>query len=60
MSAQEYFEALMSRHTKIQARGIIEAKLIQLDAKMNKNGFTPEDLAEERLLKETKKLIIEK
>ena len=59
MSAQEYFEALMSRHTKLQARGIIEHKLIQLDAK-NKNGFTPEDLAEERLLKETKKLIIEK
>jgi hypothetical protein len=29
-------------------------------AKMNKNGFTPEDLSEERLLKETKKLIIEK
>ena len=60
MTPQEYFEVLMSRHTKLQARGIIEHKLIQLDAKMNKYGFTPEDLAEERLLKETKKLIIEK
>ena len=60
MSAQEYFEALMSRHTKIQARGIVELKLSQLEAKMDKHGFTPEDLAEERLLKETKKLIIEK
>lgn len=58
MSAQEYFEVLMSRHTKIQARGIIEAKLSQLDAKMSKYGFTPDDLAEERLLKDTKKLII--
>lgn len=60
MSAQEYFEALMSRHTKIQARGIVELKLSQLEVKMDKYGFTPEDLAEERLLKETKKLIIEK
>jgi ribosome assembly protein YihI (activator of Der GTPase) len=60
MSAQEYFEVLMTRHTKIQARAIIESKLSQLDAKMNKYGFTPDDLAEERLLKETKKLIIEK
>ncbi len=50
----------MSRHTKLQARGIIEHKLVQLEAKMDKHGFTPEDLAEERLLKETKKLIIEK
>ncbi len=50
----------MTRHTKIQARAIIESKLSQLDAKMNKYGFTPDDLAEERLLKETKKLIIEK
>jgi hypothetical protein len=60
MNAQEYFEALMTRHTKIQARAIIESKLSQLDAKMNKNGYTAEDLAEERLLKETKKLIIDK
>lgn len=60
MSAQEYFETLMTRHTKTQARGIIENKLAQLEAKMDKNGFTPQDLAEERLLKETKKLIIEK
>ena len=60
MSAQEYFEALMSRHTKMQARGIVELKLSQLEAKMDKYGFTPEDLAEERMLKETKKLIIEK
>ena len=60
MSAQEYFEILMTRHTKIQARGIVESKLAQLEAKMDKYGFTPEDLAEERLLKETKKLIIEK
>jgi hypothetical protein len=44
----------------LQARGIIEAKLIQLDAKMNKHGYTPQDLAEERLLKETKALILAK
>ena len=44
MSAQEYFEALMSRHTKLQARGIIEHKLVQLEAKMDKHGFTPEEL----------------
>jgi hypothetical protein len=60
MSAKEYFETLMTRHTKLQARGIIEAKLIQLDAKMNKHGYTPQDLAEERLLKETKALILAK
>lgn len=60
MDAKEYFEALMSRHTKLQARGIIENKLIQLDAKMNKYGFTSDDLAEERLLKETKALILAK
>ena len=60
MTAQQYFEILMTRHTKIQARGIVESKLTQLEAKMDKYGFTPEDLAEERLLKETKKLIIEK
>jgi hypothetical protein len=60
MTPQEYFEALMSRHTKMQARGIIEHKLSQLEAKMDKYGFTAEDLAEERLLRDTKKLIIEK
>jgi hypothetical protein len=60
MSANEYFEALISRHTKTQARTIIENKLAQLEAKMEKYGFTPEDLAEERLLKETRKLIIQK
>ena len=50
----------MTRHTKTQARAIVESKLSQLEAKMDKYGFTPQDLAEERLLKETKKLIIEK
>ena len=60
MSAKEYFEVLMTRHTKMQARAIVESKLSQLEAKMDKYGFTPEDLAEERMLKETKKLIIDK
>ena len=60
MTPQEYYDLLMKRYSKLEARGIIESKLIKLDAKMNKFGFTPDDLAEERLLKETKKLIIEK
>lgn len=60
MNPKEYFEVLMTRHTKIQARTIVELKLSQLDIKMSKYGFTTEDLAEERFLKETKKLIIEK
>lgn len=60
MNPKEYFEVLMTRHTKIQARTIVELKLSQLDIKMSKYGFTTEDLAEDRFLKETKKLIIEK
>lgn len=57
MKAEEILNDLLSRHTKLQTRNILESKLLTLDAKMNKFGFTPEDLEEERTYKKAIELL---
>lgn len=57
MKAEEILDDLLSRHTKLQTRNILESKLLTLDTKMNKFGFTPEDLEEERIYKKAIELL---
>lgn len=57
MKAEEILDDLLSRHTKLQTRNILESKLLTLDTKMNKFGFTPEDLEEERTYKKAIELL---
>jgi predicted flavoprotein YhiN len=57
MKAEEILDDLLSRHTKLQVRNILESKLLTLDTKMNKYGFTTEDLEEERIYKKAIELL---
>jgi hypothetical protein len=57
MKAEEILDDLLSRHTKLQTRNILESKLLTLDTKMNKYGFTPENLEEERTYKKAIELL---
>ena len=45
-SPEEHVNFLFNHYKKLEARNIIEAKIDALDHKMDKNGFTPNDLDE--------------
>jgi hypothetical protein len=57
---EEIVDDLLTRHTKLQVRNIIESHLLALDAKMNKFGFTPDDLEQERIYKQAREILKDK
>ena len=59
-SPEEHVNFLFNHYKKLEARNIIEAKIDALDHKMDKNGFTPNDLDEMRWLKNVRELIIKR
>lgn len=57
---EEHVEFLFKLHNKTSAKNLIESKIENLDIKMDKHGFTPQDLAEMRFLKNVRELIIKR
>jgi len=57
---EEHVEFLFKQYNKTSAKNIIQSKIDTLDLKMNKKGFTSEDLSELRFLKNVRELIIKR
>ncbi len=57
---EEHVEFLMKHYkkNKLEARNLIESQIESLDAKMDKQGYTPSDLEEMRYFKKVRELLI--
>lgn len=60
ITPQEHVEFLFKQHTKTSAKNLIESQIETLDLKMDKFGYTPDDLAKMKFLKNVRELIIKR
>ncbi len=58
LTPEEHVEWLFKQHTKTSAKNLIQSQIEILDLKMDKFGFTPDDLAEMKFLRNVRDLII--
>lgn len=58
LTPEEHVEWLFKQHTKLSAKNLIQFQIETLDLKMDKFGFTPDDLAEMKFLRNVRELII--
>jgi hypothetical protein len=55
---EEHVEYLFKLHTKTSAKTLVESQIENLDTKMDKFGYTTEDLSKMKFLKSVRELII--